>query len=945
MFEANSEGPEPKKSRYLVGIDLGTTNCAVAYFDTLNPSSGIQTLPITQWESEGLLSEALVLPSFCYLLPKSEVKKGRFALPWHRDEDLPEEVVGKMAATFAISNPGRVIHSAKSWLCHSFVDREEPILPWHSDEVLGSKRRSPVAAAATYLRHLRDCWNHKMAVHQPEYCLQNQTLTITVPASFDESAQRLTLAAAEMAGFTTPHLRLLEEPQAAFYHLLEEIHASGNHYDDLLATLPGLRQADQDILICDIGGGTTDFSLFRIGKFSPASPWPKITRLAVSDHILLGGDNIDLAVAAVLEEKFKKKYGTSASSAQWAQLMGQSRQIKERSLTASESESKTIEETFLVSIAGSGSGIFTSAQSVEITRSELWQIVAEGFYPFCREDTVPATARSGFQEWNLPYAADSAITHHLANFLRGRPIDAVLYTGGSLKPPFLRERITRQIETWKDRPIAVLANDDLDLAVARGAAAFAKATSSNQQQIGGGYPRTLYIEVFARDASNLMCIVPKGFDSNGVLEISEVDLRVRIGEPVVFNLFSSTRRDNDRVGQLIAGEIPDLHRLPSLQRRLDLRTESNRQAHRGEIRVGLKVRIEPTGLLALSCYDKDSSHTWSLEFNLQERPIASHSPQVQGDTQELPSEARRKNANDAIDALYGKRKLEGDIETAPGQLVQQLETILACERIQWDLSTLRSLWVPLKEGIHRRGRSLAHEATWMNLAGYALRPGYGADLDRYRVAELWAIYQQGPVFKDELRIKNQWWILWRRVAGGLSRSQQEIIFAKIIPSIRKGNEATAEMYMLAGSLELVDMEKKLQLGKLLVEQIAAGRHHCIDQKIWALSRLASRLPIHGGAENLVRPSFVESWIRALQPLDCRKPPLKRLTAFYALGGRLVQDREFDLSPEVRQVVLAKLKECQASPEQIQPVLSFVPQSLESKSELIGESLPLGFFIA
>jgi molecular chaperone DnaK (HSP70) len=940
MSEVRNETSEPEKSRYLVGIDLGTTNCALAYFDTLDKDQGIQSLRITQWESEDLLTDSAVLPSFCYLLPKPEIKRRRYTLPWHKDEDSPEEVVGQMAARLATTSPGRVIHSAKSWLCHRSVDREERILPWNSDEIIGTKRRSPVETSAIFLRHLKDCWNSKIAPHQTQYRLENQQVTITVPASFDESAQRLTLAAAELAGFRCANLRLLEEPQAAFYHLLEGMEESGSMVAGLTGLLPGIIDSAKTVLICDIGGGTTDFSLFRVDKLDPSTKSPGIQRIAVSDHILLGGDNIDLKIAAVLEEKFQKKYGNTISSSQWAFMMNQSRTIKERALAAGDDKAEN--EAFMVSLPGTGSGLFSSALTVEIAKQEIAAMVTEGFYPECSPTEAPAVERSALQEWNLPYAADTGITRHLANFLNGRTVDAVLYTGGSLKPQFLQNRLTRLIESWQARTVTVLINNDLDLAVARGSASFAKSIGDGKALIRGGYPRSLFVEINNRGTPGLLCVLPKGFDSTQTVEISSLDLKVRIGEPVAFNLFSATRRDGDIAGGIVAGEFQNMMPLPSLQTRLEPKLNATA---RKQIKVGLRVRVEPTGLLAISCFDKESEDSWSLEFNLRDKVSSeAFSTEAQRSEGQFSPDLLTR-AYGAIDTYYGKKKSIDGGEKSPGQLVQQLESTLQCERAQWELSTLRLLWPSLKDGLHRRGRSASHEATWLNLAGFVLRPGYGTDLDRYRIADLWPIFQLGPVHGDESRIKNQWWILWRRVAGGLTKMQHETLFAKIMPAIKKGSEATAEMYMLAGALELVDMEKKIQLGNMLVEQIVSGKHHCIDQKIWALSRLASRVPMSSGAESVIRPSFVEAWSREFLNLDCHKLPLKRLAVFFALAGRMVMDREFDISAKARANFLTKLRECQASPEQLRLVAEFVPQSLESKSELFGEALPVGFVIS
>ena len=277
----------------------------------------------------------------------------------------------------------------------------------------------------------------------------------------------------------------------------------------------------------------------------------------------------------------------------------------------------------------------------------------------------------------------------------------------------------------------------------------------------------------------------------------------------------------------------------------------------------------------------------------------------------------------------------------PKQLIKELEAILEQPRSKWNSQILRDLWQPLAKGLNRRTRSVAHEYTWLYLAGFTLRPGYGMALDEFRVDELWQVYGQGIAAKGERQIEDQWWIMWRRVAGGLDRSRQERLFDKIFPALRKGRDDTAEQLMLAGSLERIDMLKKVKLGHKLVDFILEGRRQFFDQRVWALARIASRYPLYSGSETIVPPRYVEEWFQRLKPLRCDQAPYNKLHQFFSQSGRLVDDRQFDLQSKVRQEYLRHMERFGAKEDQLAVVANYVEFSNEHKNELFGEALPTG----
>ena len=456
--------------RYAVGIDLGTSNSALAFADLSEPDPGIHVFEVPQLVDRSLTQPHQLLPSHLYL-PSPH-------------EGLGEVLVGTFARDRGAQVPGRHVASAKSWLCHPSVDRTAEILPWGAPPDV--PRLSPVTASARILRHLRDAWD---GAH-PEAPLGEQDLVVTVPASFDEGARALTLRAAEEAGL--PNVILLEEPQAAFYDWTRV------HRGNLEAQLGGVHL----ILVVDVGGGTTDLTLIRTRLREDTAP--VLERIAVGDHVLLGGDNMDLALARVAEQRL----GQRLNAAQFGALVQSARVAKELLLADDAPERTTL------AVAGAGSRLIGGALSTELARDEVRALLVDGFFPRAAADDAPArSARTaGLAELGLPYAADPAITRHAAAFLKRHArtagelrVDGVLYNGGALTPKLLADRLTEVISGWVGTAVRRLRNDAPDLAVARGAAAYALVRRGLGLRIGGGSPRTYYVgdlvaSVAAQDA-------------------------------------------------------------------------------------------------------------------------------------------------------------------------------------------------------------------------------------------------------------------------------------------------------------------------------------------------------------------------------------------------------------------------------------------------------------
>jgi molecular chaperone DnaK (HSP70) len=604
--------------KYVIGIDLGTTNCVLAYTEAETPSTGeaeIRVFKIPQVASPAEVEEHALLPSFLFLPGPHDVPEGGLLLPWSREE--PDGCVGEFARKRGTEIPHRLVSSAKSWLCHDGVDRNGPILPWDSPEEAG--RISPVEASARLLQHLRDAWNHEMAAGDPEARLESQDLYLTVPASFDAVARELTVQAARSAGLE--RLTLLEEPQAAFYAWLE-------------SEKDGWREAVEkgdSILVCDVGGGTTDFSLIVVTEEDGNLA---LKRVAVGDHILLGGDNMDLTLAHLLRAKLPEK-SRKLDAWQFRGLWHSCQAAKERLLGDLSLESEP------VVILGRGSSLIGGTLRTELTRKEAESVLLDGFLPLCKSSEMPeAGPRAGMREMGLPYEADPAITRHLARFLArharrpeagdaGGSPTAVLFNGGVMKSPLIRDRVLGALRSWEgetgeSRSIRELPAADLDLAVARGAAYYGLARRGRGIRIRAGTARSYYIGIESSMPSvpgvpapiKALCVVPFGMEEGTEASIREKEFGLVLGEPAEFRLLASTTRREDHAGEMVEDWDEEIDEVTTMETLLPAADAD----HGGQIMpVWLQSRVTEVGTLELWCVSKEDGQRWKLEFNLQER--------------------------------------------------------------------------------------------------------------------------------------------------------------------------------------------------------------------------------------------------------------------------------------------------------------------------------------
>jgi molecular chaperone DnaK (HSP70) len=581
-------------ARYSIGIDLGTTNCALAWTEIAGDGT-VHLAPIPQLVSANEVAAEPLLPSFLYIPGERDFPPGSIALPWNAE---PHFVTGKLAQRRGAEVSSRLVSSAKSWLSYSSVDRTAAMLPWKAAE--GVTHISPVDASAEYLKHLRYAWDEE----HPDDPFDRQEVLVTVPASFDAVARDLTGKAAEAAGYR--NLIMLEEPQAAFYAWIER------H--------PGWRQAVSKgdlVLVVDIGGGTTDFTLIAVTEKAGEL---QLERVAVGEHILLGGDNIDLALAHTVAADLAAK-GRKIDAFQLQALWSNCRLAKEKLL---DPESKADEVP--VTILGKGSSLIGGAIKAKLHREQVEQIL-DGFLPAVSSSDMPQARRAGLQEMGLPYAADPAITRHLAKFLRqnggARPTH-ILFNGGVLNATFVRERLLAVLNGWLAQsgtpPVKQLPGEDLMHAVARGAAYYGAARQGKGVRIRGGIARSYYVGIESALPAvpgmptpvKALAVAQFGMEEGTEVRIPDREFGLIVDEPAEFRFFCSATRKSDAPGALIEDFGDDLEELSPVEVKL---TSDRTLAE--VVPVSFETVITETGTLQLWCVARDGRR-WKLEFNVRE---------------------------------------------------------------------------------------------------------------------------------------------------------------------------------------------------------------------------------------------------------------------------------------------------------------------------------------
>jgi molecular chaperone DnaK (HSP70) len=928
------------QSRFIIGVDLGTTNSAAAYVDLGDPAETppIRLFKIPQLVDQGRVEPLPWLPSFLYLPGPHDLPPGATALPWDVGRGY---AVGSFARDQGALVPARLVSSAKSWLCHSGVDRESGILPWGSPSEI--PHVSPVEASARYLQHMREAWDQSMSNGRPEWTMGESDVVLTVPASFDEVARELTVRAAREAGLG--RLALLEEPQAAFYSW---VRSQGEFWREQLSD-------GQQVLVCDVGGGTTDFSLIAVHGEGQAMT---LERVAVGDHLMLGGDNMDLALARHVERRLVKRAG-ELDAKQWGALVHACRGAKESLL------SPATEDRFSIHLAGRGSKVVGGSLRIDLFRDEAVQLILDGFFPRCPYDTPPQRGRVGLQELGLPYAQDPAIPRNLSAFLhrhQARP-DAVLFNGGAMKAIMAQDRVVENLSEWLGTEPVVLESQSLDLAVALGAAAYGLSRAGQGLRIRGGTARAYYLGVHAPGRRTQgVCLIPFGVEEGDEVAIENQTFELVTDRPVSFPLYSSTAPLGHDPGDVVEITEDVFLDLPPLYTVINF----DRSVAHQTVPVRIGGRLTELGTLQLWCAAQSTPHRWDLEFSLRQgkgEPEAAPAAPAVGDAALEVNAESQAGAATAIRDAFRPRRGPAEAE-GPRTLTKRLEVILGAERMAWPGALIRTLWAPLWEASGNRGVSPEHEAAWLNLAGILLRPGFGDPLDPGRIENLWSVFRAGMDQEDDLWCRIGWWVLWRRVSGGLSRGQQLELSNRLSPPLLSGaamkaagkagkgkkgkkgkggedepgmnRQELAEMWRTAASLERVPASSKEGLGDVALRNAVAGRG---DFAYWALGRFGARIPLYGPAEEVVHRDKVEGWLDRLLGLDWTKH--RGMALAVVQMGRLCADPGRDISDALRKALVDRLRTTE-TPDSLVSLLLEVKVLQESeRGQMFGDALPAG----
>ncbi|MDO5565361.1 MAG: Hsp70 family protein [Planctomycetia bacterium] len=606
--------------KYVVGIDLGTTNSVLAYASLSEEKPNIELLDVPQLVAAGTTEVRTALPSFLYLCPENE--------PLSPIQGLGEDftgsrtdrvVVGEFARRRSAEVPDRIVSGAKSWLCHSRVDRRAPILPWDAGKDVA--KISPVATCRIYLEYLCEVWKSRF----PNDPIVQQQVVITVPASFDASARELTREAALAAGFSPETLLFLEEPQAAIYSWLAD-------HDQ---TWRKEMSVGETLLVCDVGGGTSDFSLVRAEEENGDLI---LNRLAVGNHLLVGGDNMDLALAYRASELFAD-IGTKLNPWQTVSLWHSCRQAKEN-LLGQVGNSANNEESFRLSVLGRSSRLIGGTVSVDFSRTEALDLGLNGFFPICDFEERPKRKSAiGFRELGLPFEQETAITRHLATFLKTHGVQResgptrFLLNGGVFKSSAIRSRLEEQLGQWfpNQAPKNLDASGDLDHAVARGAAFYAWGTLRGGVRIHGASARAYYVGIESAGLAipgrsrplKALCVAPMGMEEGSSCDVPSDEIGLAIGEPALFRFFSSTCRPDDKPGTLLdqscindgVSEGTTLEETDSIETALSADDSESEEEY---VPVCFRSNITELGQLEIWCCDTQSDRRWKLEFSVRD---------------------------------------------------------------------------------------------------------------------------------------------------------------------------------------------------------------------------------------------------------------------------------------------------------------------------------------
>jgi hypothetical protein len=946
-------------SAFLVAIDLGTTNCAVAAVDTRARRPRVSMFPIPQLTEPSLIEPRALLPSFLYFGEPHEIESGGIALPW---SPTPDAIIGVLARERGALAPARLVASAKSWLAHPGVDRRAAILPWGAT---ASPRISPVDASARYLMHIRDAWNEAIAAGDDRLRLERQRIVLTVPASFDEEARELTVEAARAAQFA--HLTLLEEPIAAFYAWIAERHARRSIRTDRARRSEGdLLAAGRVALVCDVGGGTSDFSLIRVGMEAGTATFE---RIAIGDHLLLGGDNVDLALATLVERRIiESRPHLRLAITQRAALGRLCSAAKEQLL------GDAAPDRIAITILGAGRTVIGDAMTTDLTQDDVRRTLDE-FLPITAPGEI-ATARdrrAGLRELGLPYETDPAITRHLAAFLAraaagdacapADPVEAaagptvvtvaglrmirpnlVLFNGGFFTPQVARDRVVHALAAWFGEAPSVLTTSNLESAVAVGSATYARLRAGlgpSMPMVKAGSGRAYYVGLHAprgEQATPAVCVISRGTEEGTEIRL-EHPFTVATNRPISFSLYSSTIR-SDRAGDILSLQPGDDS---SEHAPLITVLRYGRKSRQVELPVRLSVAFTEVGILEVWCQSQVSDHVWRLHFQVRGEPDAEEDEPEQSSTPAnavVPDE-RVTAAEGAIRSVF--EVVDGAITAET--LVAHLEQTIGFGKTAWPLAVMRRFTDVLIGVAADRRTSPSREARWLNLFGFCFRPGFGAAKDPWRIGEARKIYAAGLAFPAAVQNRVEWLVLWQRVAGGFSTGQQRELAQRVAAELGLAGKRAAwlnrqverESWRLLASLERLDAARRVTIGDELVRRVRRDADNV--SLLWAIGRLAARAPLYGPLSSIVPPQDAGRWLDALLSITKITPELA--AAIVQIAAR-VGDPLRDLDQEQLARARTRLREGGIDGDALRPLEEVVAAtSTFDADRVFGEPLPDG----
>lgn len=892
-------------ARYRIGIDLGTTNCVVSYLAAGETEPKLLDIP--QFMADGTVRPSPRLPSAIYLLAKDEIGKIEPVLPWRgQATDL---IVGHGALELGQRRSGQLVQSAKSWLSHRQVDRREAILPWGSEAV---RKVSPLQASTFILAHIRCAWNHAF----PNAPIEKQDVALTLPASFDEEARALTLESAQLAGFG--ELYLLEEPQAACYHFIRN-----QENLDVLAQ-------GKMLLVVDIGGGTTDFSLVRVNTTGQGKT--SLKRVAVGDHLLLGGDNLDQALAYQLDPR----QISSLSASRLAALVQQTRKAKEALLGQEAPEFVTL------TVLGGGSRLIGGSQKFTVERSQLVEQVEAGFLPVESFDAVVQKSDYAVHSLGLPYESDAAFTRHLAAFLRAHNAeikvatgtnmpDVVLFNGGLFNSELLKNRVLGQLNNWSQKPLIVCDSSEPNDAVAKGAAQYLRSLAGESERIESGVAHSLLLKLAD---GQFLGLLPKGTPKEEQVKLSQ-RFKVRMGEQVQFPLYRCDDHLDCEVGELKADDT-GLHFVSNLVTELDGNADSEL------VEISLSAIMTEVGILKVDLRSESLNDQWTLHFG-----VAKASEEQKSGDQDGPLHSNMGQAEEHLVKCFSAAGQKEYPELVKS-LKQDLDRLLG-DRDEWNLATSRRLVDKLLAVKGGRTKSAQHERQWLQLIGFCLRPGFGALGDEARVEQTMNATKQGPKH-DQAPVWGQHWTLYRRIAGGLSEATQEQLYKQFAqyysPAGQRSREkqkalttkSSDDMIRMVGALERLPKERKLETIDWLTKRLKKTSEP--DTAWWSVGRLASRRLLLDDEQNTLDESLAIKLVQESLKEDWKKRKQAGLAA--VLMVQLGKGEDSKELKALRKKVMDKLKKDKCPAQWLHRLQSESSDLSDVElSKLVGETLPIG----